>query len=253
MIVPDFWAEARMQRPRARGVHAITVRRFGWSEKSQAEAEAMAQQRVQQALEQIVAGDSVLRRRERKLPYNGAEGVPIREEVLSRDGDVVITRNSYGAECLNTPDVLFADIDYETEPRTRFVVAWIVFLLLAGGLATAWFRSGAVLAGSAFAVMILGYPLAAGFWKLSVWVRGGPVRLAAARIAAFMRTHADWHLRLYHTPAGLRVLVMHRTFRPDRRWRNSSRRWGWIPSTGACAATSNAFAPGSARSRGASA
>ena len=37
----------------------------------------------------------------------GGIGLPIREEVLARNGDDVITRNSYGARCLNEPDVLF--------------------------------------------------------------------------------------------------------------------------------------------------
>jgi len=36
--------------------------------------------------------------------------VPIREEIVSRHGDTIITRNSYGARCLNTPNALFADI-----------------------------------------------------------------------------------------------------------------------------------------------
>lgn len=48
------------------------------------------------------------------MAYNGAQGVPIREEVLERHGDTVITRNGYGAKCLNTPDVLFADVDFDT-------------------------------------------------------------------------------------------------------------------------------------------
>ena len=112
MIVPEYWAEARFQQPRGKGQKQITVRRFGWSNDSQAEAEQMAGRRAQDGLKRIAAGESLFRR-EPKIPYNGAEGVPIREEVLSRQDDVVITRNSYGAHCLNTPDVLFADIDFQ--------------------------------------------------------------------------------------------------------------------------------------------
>jgi hypothetical protein len=40
------------------------------------------------------------------MPYNGAAGVPIREEIVGRHGETVITRNSYGARCLNMPNVL---------------------------------------------------------------------------------------------------------------------------------------------------
>lgn len=39
-----------------------------------------------------------------------------------------------------------------------------------------------------------------------------PRSRALALIDAFIQAHPDWHLRLYDTPAGLRVLVMHRTF-----------------------------------------
>ncbi|MEQ1893799.1 MAG: hypothetical protein ABL998_14750, partial [Planctomycetota bacterium] len=34
-----------------------------------------------------------------------AEGVPIREEIVSEHDAAVITRNGYGARCLNTPNV----------------------------------------------------------------------------------------------------------------------------------------------------
>lgn len=61
-----------------------------------------------------------LTQREPLVPYTGADGVPIREENLAEHGSTVITRNSYGARCLNTPDVLFADIDHA--PRTP---AWL--------------------------------------------------------------------------------------------------------------------------------
>ncbi|MCX7806648.1 MAG: hypothetical protein N3A38_15900, partial [Planctomycetota bacterium] len=31
----------------------------------------------------------------------------------------------------------------------------------------------------------------------------------------FLASHGDWHLRVYRTPAGLRLMAMHRTFDPD--------------------------------------
>jgi hypothetical protein len=75
MIVPQYWAEGRVQHRTEQ--RQVTVRRFGWSDASQAEAHTHA-------------------------------GVPIREEILSRHGSAILTRNLYGAQCLNTPDVLFA-------------------------------------------------------------------------------------------------------------------------------------------------
>ena len=44
---------------------------------------------------------------------------------------------------------------------------------------------------------------------------GGAEVRALALVEAFSAAHPDWHLRIYRTPAGLRVLAMHRTFQPD--------------------------------------
>src|SRR5688500_8191871 len=102
MIVPQYWAEGRVQH-RAKG-RQVTMRRFGWADTSQADAQAHADTRAQEALDRFLSGES-LERREPKIPYNGADGVPIREEIVSRHGEAIITRNSYGARCLNTPNV----------------------------------------------------------------------------------------------------------------------------------------------------
>ncbi|HNB89667.1 MAG TPA: hypothetical protein PLP91_04700, partial [Plasticicumulans sp.] len=107
MIVPAYWAEARRQQ-RKEG-RQITVRRYGWSDASQADAQQHAETRAGEALQRLLAGER-LDRREPKQPYNGADGLPIREEIVERHGTAVVTRNSYGARCLNVPDVLFADI-----------------------------------------------------------------------------------------------------------------------------------------------
>ena len=102
MIVPQFWAESRLQH-RKKGKQ-ITLRRFGWSDSSQADAQSNADARVKEALARVLTGEK-LPRRDPKIPYNGADGVPIREEIVSRHGETIITRNSYGARCLNTPNV----------------------------------------------------------------------------------------------------------------------------------------------------
>ena len=110
MIVPQYWAEGRIQE-RVDGKQ-ITVRRYGWSDDSPLAAQAHADQRTREAFDRSPSGET-LERRERKVAYNGADGMPIREEIVERQGDTVITRNSYGARCLNTPDVLFVDIDFD--------------------------------------------------------------------------------------------------------------------------------------------
>lgn len=79
MIVPSFWAEARRQI--RQGKRQITVRRWDWSDTSEADAQAMADARADEALA-LAQTDNTVERRERKVAYNGAQGVPIREEVL---------------------------------------------------------------------------------------------------------------------------------------------------------------------------
>src|SRR5262245_59552279 len=157
MIVPQFWAEGRIQDQIAG--RQVTVRRFGWSDDSQADAQASADQRAREAFSRIAAGEPIARR-EPKRPYNGASGVPIREEIVDRHGDCVITRNSYGALCLNTPDVLFADIDFDDAPSRRLILSVIAVLFAAcavlGGLTQ--IRIG--LAAAVFALLIA-YPIAA--------------------------------------------------------------------------------------------
>jgi hypothetical protein len=158
MIVPLFWAEGRA-RDRSSG-RQVTVRRWGWSDLSQADAQRHADDRARADLERLLAGEQV-RRREFRVAYNGADGVPIREEIVSRHGETLVTRNGYGALCINTPDVLFADIDFpESIPK-------------------------------------------------------GAETAARGRVARFIAAHPDWNARVYLTPKGLRVLVLHQLFLPD--------------------------------------
>lgn len=213
MIVPQYWAEARRQH-RARG-RQVTVRRFGWSDDSQDDAQRHAEARVEEAMVRVLAGEP-LPRRERKVPYNGAEGLPIREEIVSRHGDVVVTRNSYGALCLNTPDVLFVDIDFTdpgASPRLRLVIT-LAAAVGVGGYAFLYATTGIALAALVAALIAAQFVVAAVHgirWRLG----GGPEGRAHARIAGFMATHGDWRLRQYRTPAGLRLLALHRTFATD--------------------------------------
>ncbi len=208
MIVPQHWAEARL-RERISG-RQVTVRRFGWSDASVADAERHAAERVAEAIGRVRAGESVPRR-ERKLVYGGAEGLPIREEVVGRHGSAVLTRNGYGAVCLNTPDVLFADIDLEQRLTLLWGQCGAVLLLLAalGACVAARWQTVAALVAAAVGILLVE--------RLAFWWRRRKnkfERQARGRIARFAAAHPDWHLRVYRTPAGFRVLVLHRLFDP---------------------------------------
>jgi hypothetical protein len=213
MIVPQFWAEARIQHRLPEG--QMTVRRFGWSDVSQEEARACAEQRAREACERLAAEKDSFMRWEPRVGYSGADGVPIREEIVSRHGETVITRNSYGALCLNTPDVMFVDVD-EGSDNAGCLRGCLIFLLLAAG--GFWL-------GSVIHSWMLGFPfLIAAAW-LGIWFnelldaailrrRGGWTAIARRQVDQFIHDRPDWNIRLYRTPAGFRLLVMHRTFDP---------------------------------------
>ena len=212
MIIPYFWAESRLQHKLPS--RQITVRRWGWSDISQADAQALADQRAQEAMDRIQSGEA-LRRREPKAAYDCADGVPIREEVVSRHGNAVITRNSYGSLCLNAPDVFFADVDAEWHPSLQMNLRGCLTMIVAG-----------VATGLILKSALIGFVLAIGLpWLASLVIdkinkKRGPEAEARAKeqaqatIQAFSAAHPSWHLRMYETPAGFRLLAMHDVFDP---------------------------------------
>ncbi len=211
MIVPEFWSEAKEQF-RVDG-KSRTLRRFGWSDVSVEDALQKAQERVRDAVGRAKTGESV-RNADRKIPYNGADGLPIREEIVERHGETVITRNSYGALCLNTPDVLFTDIDIPEATHGR-LIGFCFGAFLAVGF---WFRISldawwpvlvAVVAGAFFSGM-----LARAAASLLSTFQKDPFESAFAKIDSFAAENPTWRLRVYRTPMGYRVLVMHSTFDP---------------------------------------
>ena len=228
MIVPDFWAEARAQ-SRAKG-KSVTMRRFGWSVTSQDDAQRMADERAQSALSRMLSGER-LAPQDFKVPYNGAQGLPIREQVVSRHGAEVITRNSYGALCLNSPGVLIADVDLDSAKPLRS--GWPVYVLLIplviGGLVAAdvlpLLKADACCKSGVKEVLLTTAGLSvlastAVYWarkllhRWRVHRRGDMAQIAQQRVEAFVASHPDWGVRIYATPAGLRLFATHRTFDP---------------------------------------
>lgn len=213
MIVPQYWAEASLKK-RING-RQVTVKRFGWSDVSETEAQQHADNRAVAAMAELESGKKI-RPRESKVAYNGADGIPIREEIVEQHNDCVITRNSYGALCLNTPDVLFADVDFEFEQGfSSLLFSTFITVAIITGFLFDWLNiSGNVLVAVIVAAIILSVILATLLSKLLLWMAGGVEKRAKNRIYKFAKKHPDWHLRLYRTPAGYRVLVMHKTFDP---------------------------------------
>jgi hypothetical protein len=101
MRIPKFWARASRE-----GFEAP-----GWSFTSIAEAKRVAEERV------ALLVDVLLKRREPQGKYLYGDR-PVREPVIETLGDAakpeaLVTRNAYGALCLNTEDVAFVDVDTE--------------------------------------------------------------------------------------------------------------------------------------------
>ena len=120
MLIPRHWASYRLECKNPKGQRRVVLR-YGWSDESEEAARQHAETRAREAAAKIEAGEKTVSWRDRADVY-GTDTVPIREEVVLREGDTVVTRNAYGALCLNAPDVFFADVDLP--PTTRRVPAF---------------------------------------------------------------------------------------------------------------------------------
>jgi len=209
MIIPEFWAESR-QLGRRDG-RRVTVRRFGFSETSLEDAQRHADERAREALAQVLSGAD-LPRRELRRPYGGEDGLPIREEIVERHGEIVITRNSYGARCLNVRDVLFVDVDLEDAASEKASFAVGLVLVAIAVAAGAWRDSVWIGILGAFVAYVFAPTIAAVVVRIGRRLRGDPAASALGRIRRFAEAHPDWRMRIYRTPAGFRLLVLHRTF-----------------------------------------
>lgn len=211
MIVPQYWAESKIKKI-VKG-RQFTIKRFGWSDVSEGEAKVNADARLDEAVKELESKGSV-RRVDHKVRYNGAEGIPIREEVVARHGDVVISRNSYGALCLNVADVLFADIDCESE--VPFSISAISFFLLSAvSIFVALDMSSW---GWLFGLLLSAYaltPFVADIIHKSVLrLKGGAEQKVLNNIHQVSEENPDLHIRLYRTPLGYRVLLMNGIYEP---------------------------------------
>ena len=211
MLIPHFWAEARAHHDD--GKREATVRRFGWSNSSQEDAQQHAEIRANAALENVLRGQQ-LPPRDPRVPYNGAAGLPIREEILGEYGDVVLTRNSYGATCLNTPDVLFIDVDHPDRPEAGWING-VMGVMLGGAVLGAFLlESPALLLPFALIALIVSYPVARRLARAWHHLQGGQDQILLERIKHFVGKHPEWNLVVYQTPGGIRLLATHRTFQP---------------------------------------
>lgn len=219
MHIPQYWAQARLRHQTGLR-HGASVQRWGWSDESRQQAQDHAQQRAQQALDELLhpgRDKTGFKRMEWLGEYGLDAATPIREEVLERRGNTVLTRNSYGARCLNTEEVAIADIDLAQPTRPPgfpllSLTAVVLVLLLSLGMTG---NSQLLALGLAAAVAIRLVP------KFVQWARArqagpGPDPRAQMleRIEAFAAAHFGWGLRVYETPKGFRLILTHACYPP---------------------------------------
>lgn len=222
MFIPRYWSQASAQAVLASG-ERFMVRRFGWSSASQADAAVHARSRLDEALQVLAEGGrEALRtftRIERKAAYMGADGLPIREEIIAEfpEEDTVITRNSYGALCLNTQSAMFVDID---APQSRAygqgcLTGCLIFpLLMIAGVWPADLPWTSALLGAVTCSALLG-------WFRAALVRRQEVmdprfrdliEWTVDKAREWCGMYSEWRVRIYETPAGARVVATHDTF-----------------------------------------
>ncbi|MDX1972296.1 MAG: hypothetical protein SFY68_07175 [Candidatus Sumerlaeia bacterium] len=208
MLIPRYWSES-WQTLRV-GKNSTRLRRFGWSSESQQAADQHARERLQEAIRAIQSGTKI-REREDKIPYNGADGLPIREEIVAEHPNAVITRNSYGALCLNTPNVLFADIDFPEDSSgvADKLLPVLFFCGLLGGnlLKISWLIIGGLICLGLYAIIKI---------YRRLWIHQIETQYTRCMNALeeFAARHPQYRFIAYQTPAGFRLLFLHALYDP---------------------------------------
>ncbi len=200
MNIPRHWAEHRLQEKR--NGRQVTVRRWGWSDTSEEEARSTAEcgrrrrWRGSGRARRCVAGS-------RSKPTGTTKACRSARRWCRVFPHAVITRNSYGSLCLNTPRVLFADVDATFRDPLRVSWGGCLLIVLAGLALGIWQQSLWI-----GALVGIGIPWLWSAVNRRVRARRRPRLEAEARaeklagIRAFAAAHPAWCLRVYETPAG---------------------------------------------------
>jgi hypothetical protein len=220
MLVPRYWSEAS-RAEKVAGGRTVTVRRFGWSSVSQDEAQVHARARVEEALTVLHAGgEKALRTfalRERRVTYGGDQGLPIREEIVGEYPaiDAVVTRNAYGALCLNVRDAMFVDVDWPASSASGFGCVGALLGAPVGGALGALVLETNVWLSALVGLVVLSIA----FNVITRLVESctprirDPLAWTRARCTSWCDARPTWRVAVYETPGGARLLPLHAPFR----------------------------------------
>ncbi|MEN6670875.1 hypothetical protein AAJP47_10915 [Psychrobacter sp. B38] len=266
MLIPKYWAQYKQRFDSKTEFNTsskqATIKRYGWSDISQEAALVHAKERVADAYSRWLAGEDIVRR-ERREAYNDSNGIPIREEIISEHGfsengltagnlenrsfdiQLIVTRNTYGAQVANVNNIAIIDVDHDdllpqkfpdsydkqgfmgvsiidkSQPSTMKVKVWsfiLIFILIASSIAwlgLSWLWLLAVMAG-----------VTAYLWQQASKRDKARTQKYSDDIASLLpfitdlikkrvASHSKESFRLYETPAGFRIIATHDTIVPS--------------------------------------
>lgn len=261
MLIPKYWAQYK-QRFDAKtefneSPKQATIKRYGWSDTSQEAALVHAKERVANAHSRWLAGEDIVRR-ERREEYNEGNSIPIREQIVSEHSfpetgysnnsatatQLIVTRNSYGAQVANVDNIAIIDVDNDDLLRHNYpddythhgfmpaflvnqsnpaskIKIWffvVVFILIASviawlGLSWLW-------------LLVVMFVATAYLWQQASArdkTRAQKYADDAASLLPYMTdlikkriaNHPTECFRLYQTPAGFRIIATHDVVSPS--------------------------------------
>ena len=261
MLIPKYWAQHKQRfeslETSSNPSKQATIKRYGWSDVSQAEALSHAKSRVSEAHNCWLAGEDILRR-ERREEYNASNGIPIREEIISghdfpenelsnniaAETQLIVTRNSYGAQVANVDNIAIIDVDNDdllrhiypddythhgfmpaflvnqSNPTSKikiwfFVIAFILIASVIAWLGLSWLW-----------LLVVMFGVTAYLWQqASARDKTRTQKYAddAASLLPYMTdliinrvaNYPNESFRLYQTPAGFRIIATHDTISPS--------------------------------------
>lgn len=118
MNIPPFWEKATGGAKKPDGT-VLELTSWGWSHAGSSDAREKARSRLSRMIERVAHGEAL----PSKYPYGvGA----LREEIVTQltvhDGaSALVTRNGYGSLVLNSPDMMFIDVDLPQPPPFQWV------------------------------------------------------------------------------------------------------------------------------------
>ena len=270
MLIPKYWAQYKQRFELSETADnasddfnskQATIKRYGWSDISQAEALAHAKARVKETHQRWLEGEDIVRR-ERREEYNESNGIPIREQIISKqnfsengltktgleskasDTQLVVTRNSYGAQVANVNNIAIIDVDnkdllghlypehyspngfmpaiptYQTKsskklPVWGFIILFIFIASVIAWLGLSWLWLLVVMIGATVYLWQQASQRDKAYMQKYTAEMNSLQPFITDLIQQRVASHPQESFRLYETPAGFRIIATHDTIAPN--------------------------------------